>query len=162
MVMSAFSLMSGRVTGPRGSSHVFLECSLDLVSLPRDRFGGHGPRPGVAAPCRGPSAGWLARAAPLSRVAPAAWLTPGGVTAGRIGEALRGGAEFRWPFMRVVHVLPAVQAGEGPVLQFGHQTADPCQLGLAHREVIFGLQHEQPRQPGETGKLGTVMSDRLL
>src|SRR6266487_5630430 len=104
MVMSAFSLMSGRVTGPRGSSHVFLECSLDLVSLPRDRFGGHGPRPGVAAPCRGPSAGWsVPAAAPLPRLV---LITARAV--GLAGPFLRGRAELRWPFMGVMHVLPAV------------------------------------------------------
>ena len=83
--------------------------------------------------------------------------------AGLIGPFRRDGAEFRWPFMRVMHVLPAVQAGEGPVLELGHQAADPGQLGLPHGQVVFGLQHEQPGQPGEPGKLGTHLGgDRLL
>src|SRR6516165_3263663 len=121
MLMSAFSLVGGHVTGPQGAAKVFLRCSLDLVSLPRDRV--RWSRPSVRC-CRTlPGAVcWSVRAVPLSCVVLAAARSrPVGV----VGPFLRDRAELRWPFMRVVHVLPAVQAGEGPVLELGHQAADP-------------------------------------
>ena len=155
MVMPASSLMGGVVHRSTGEQPRILECSLGLVSLPRDRFGGHGPRPGVAAPCRGPSVGQLLAGALLSG---------GRGVANRVtGLAdFQGLAELRWPFAVSCTCRQPSRPGKVPVLELGGQPAHPGQLGLPHGHVVLGFQQEQPGDTSQPGKLGAVAGYRLL
>src|SRR5690242_8691298 len=59
--------------------------------------------------------------------------------------------DLRREFPGVVELLPVRQAGEGAVGELRQQAPDPLRLGAPQRQVVLGLDQEEPGQPGTPG-----------